>query len=330
MRRVLVAACAALASGTVWADHPLGGHAIGTAGPITTVSAATLPQGASAASMQIEQIVFRPIGDQRLLDLAAQDIETHAIRSTLVPSASYAYGVTDDLTIGLRLPYVYRRDIREAHVEIPGDPPELHLLGNAKGVGDLTALGQWRFMNRTGMQMAALFGVKAPTGKTDAVNALGEQFETEHQAGSGSWDGLAGVAVSGRLGVLALDASALLTLAGEGSRDTRLGNRLNYNAALSYRLEEGEHAHGAGAAAHGHSAWDLVLELNGEWQDKVEVASASLPNTGGSVLYLSPGVRVSARGWSAFASLGVPVVRHLNGVQHEPDYRWLAGVAFGL
>ena len=330
MRGFLAAACTAFASSFAWADHPLGGHGIGTAGPITTVSATTLPRGASAASMQIEQIVFRPIGDQRLLDLAAQDIETHAIRSTLVPSAQYAYGVTDDLTIGLRLPYVYRRDIREAHVDLPGDAPELHLLGDSKGVGDLTALGQWRFMNRTGMQMAALFGVKAPTGKTDAVNALGEEFETEHQPGSGSWDGLAGIAASGRLGVFALDASALFTLTREGSRDTRLGNRLNYNAAMSYRLDEGEHTHGAGAAEHGHYAWDLVLELNGEWQDKVEVAGVELPNTGGSVLYLSPGVRVSARGWSAFASLGVPVVRDLNGVQHEPDYRWLAGVAFGL
>ncbi len=328
--RLAVAACAAFVSGAAWADHPLGGHALGIAGAITTVSAATLPRGSAAAAIQIEQIVFRPISDARLLDLAAQDVETHSIRSTLVPSFRYAYGITDDLTVGLSLPYVYRRDIREAHVDMPGDPPELHLLGDSRGIGDLTALGQWRFLNGTGMQMAALFGVKAPTGKTNAVSALGEEFETDHQPGSGSWDGLGGLAVSGRLGVFSLDASALLTLAGEGKRDTTLGNRLNYNVALAYRLEEGEHHHGAGDAAHAHYGWDLVLELNGEWQEKVDVAGAKLPNTGGSVLYLSPGVRVSARGWSAFASLGLPVVRNLNGVQHEPDYRWLAGVAFGL
>ena len=53
-------------------------------------------------------------------------------------------------------------------------------------------------------------------------------------------------------------------------------------------------------------------------------------NSGGNVVYLSPGLRLSYERWSGFASLGVPIVNDLNGVQAEPDWRVLTGVAINF
>ncbi len=51
------------------------------------------------------------------------------------------------------------------------------------------------------------------------------------------------------------------------------------------------------------------------------------PNSGGNVVYLSPGLRLSHERWPGFVSLGVPIINDLNGLQAEPDWRLLTGVA---
>jgi hypothetical protein len=78
--------------------------------------------------------------------------------------------VTNDLTVSLRLPYVLRTDIREAHVH--GDEAEVHARGDSEGLGDLSAMAQWRFFNNQarGTEAALLLGVKAPTGETDETD----------------------------------------------------------------------------------------------------------------------------------------------------------------
>jgi hypothetical protein len=75
---------------------------------------------------------------------------------------------------------------------------------------------------------------------------------------------------------------------------------------------------------------DLVLELNGEWHDKQRIAGIPDPNSGGTTVYLSPGVRVGFDRFSGFVSVGVPVINQHNGVQSKPDYRILTGIGARL
>ena len=77
-------------------------------------------------------------------------------------------------------------------------------------------------------------------------------------------------------------------------------------------------------------ALDLVLEVNGEWHARQEIAGAKDPNSAGNVVFLSPGLRLSYDRWSSFVSVGVPIVNHLNGVQAEPDWRVLTGVGISF
>ena len=72
---------------------------------------------------------------------------------------------------------------------------------------------------------------------------------------------------------------------------------------------------------------DLVLELNGEWHNKQVVAGLVDPNSGGNTVYLSPGLRVGYGSLAGFASIGIPVVNQMNGLQSKPAYRVITGVA---
>jgi hypothetical protein len=352
-------ATALLLATPAFAHHPSGAGSTGEAGPIVTVPATTLEQGHSAAAVVFEYLKFDALSDAQLTVPG----HPHSLDAILVPSLIYSYGVTDDLTLSLRLPFVRRTDIREGHVH--GGVPEVDQLGDSAGFGDLSLFGQYRFFKdrATQTELAFLAGLKLPTGDTSVNTADGsERFETEFQPGSGAWEGSFGLAVTRRFGAWSLDANVLYTVAGEGAQQTDLGDRFQYNAALSYRLtghpggllgpmragalpepryhggpkahahdheHDHDHADGPHAAAKG-PALDLVLELNGEWHARETIAGVTDPNSGGNVVFLSPGLRLSYDRWSGFVSVGVPVVNELNGIQAEPDWRVLTGVAVGF
>jgi hypothetical protein len=237
-------------------------------------------------------------------------------------------------------------------------PDGVNRRGNSAGFGDVTMLGQYRFHNnaQTGTSAAVLFGFKAPTGSTNQRDAFGNLFEAEFQPGSGSWDGLIGAAFTKRTGRWSFDVSGLYYLITNGSQNTNLGDRFLFGAAVSYRLvgasgsskevELHEYCmqprnqlqeHCLYHANHDHSdmmktpyTLDLVLELNGEWHDKQRIAGIPDPNSGGTTVYVSPGVRVGFDRYSGFVSVGVPVINQHNGVQSKPDFRVLTGIGARL
>ena len=67
--------------------------------------------------------------------------------------------------------------------------------GPADGIGDLTLFGQYRFFNQNHTELAALFGLTTPTGRTNAHTAQGEPFDAEFQPGTGAWEPLLGIGV---------------------------------------------------------------------------------------------------------------------------------------
>lgn len=343
---------ALLLSAPAWAHHPSGASSAAGAGPINTISATTLERGESTAAFVYEAIKFRAFSDAELAAFAGAHIHAHSVDMIMAPTLLYAYGVTKDLTLIARLPYVLRTDIREGSHHHGGGgvvTNEAVDRGDSAGIGDLTVMGQFRFLNNRQSQTEAaiLLGVKTPTGRTNVKDNDGERFETEFQPGSGSWDGLFGLAATQRVGRWSFDANVLYQLVTEGAQDTDLGDRFQYNVAISYRvlgaaggpmyvgaLPEPMYHGGPNAHRHHHReappvtlgpALDLVLELNGEWHAREEITGVKEPNSGGTTVYLSPGLRYGTDNWSSFVSVGVPVVSNLNGVQTDPDWRVLAG-----
>jgi hypothetical protein len=281
--------------------------------------------------------------------------DVHSVESIYSTSLGGGFGITDDLTFGFQLPYVSKQNIREAHHEDEGfdeghgDPVEEHnddalgheepveQLGDSSGIGDTAFYGQYRFWNNTNQNVnaALLFGIKTPTGRTDARSAEGERFETEHQPGSGSWDFFTGLAVSRSAGRIGFDTNILYTITNEGSQNTSLGDIINYNFALTFSVrgkETDQHGH-LDEEAHEHSdtVWDFIFELNGDWREKVEKSGNIDNNTGGNIIYLSAATRASwGRGWSTSISVGLPILKDLNGIQSEPKARVLFGISRGF
>ena len=340
----------------VVADHPTLGIQQDAAGSITTLSAVTLPKGATMLGFELQYVSNYEIADADLLHYAEDGEEVHSVAAINNLSLNAAWGLTDDLTVGFNLPKVTRTNIREGAHHIadaghdeheasgqeehgehtPDDVQEISQLGDASGLGDLTIYGQYRFIgaNDTRLHASTLLGLKAPTGTTDIVSNEGHRFESEHQPGSGSWDVLAGLAVTRQWTGVTFDSNILYSFAGDGSQDSNLGDVFNYNIALSHRLGHSDN-HGDGVA-HQHNAgpgnsWDIAIEINGEWRDYVAVAGERQTHTGGNLVYLSPSVRFSSgKGWGAYVSMGLPIIENLNGIQSDPKFRLFAGVSIGL
>lgn len=307
-----------LMSGTASAHHPTGAAGTGQAGPIRTISAVPLEKGKWSFAFQTEYIKFDSFSDEELMAFAGAGQDVHSVDSIVHTMFGVAYGMTEDLTISLKIPYEYLRDIREVHED---EPEEIHRHGNAKGIGDLTVLGQYRFVRtiNNGLDAAVLFGLRIPTGRTTDTDDGGERFKTEFQAGTGSWDPIIGLAATKRVDALSLDANILYIIASKGSQDTDLGDVLNLNAAVSYRTFSNRNI-----------SWDLIIEANAEWKERQKTGGIRDEHSGGTVLFLSPGLRVSSGRWAAFISVGFPVIQNLEGIQDDTKLRASFGIGISF
>jgi hypothetical protein len=344
-----------------FAHHPGGGGNATEAGPIFTIPASTLDEGQLAVGVMFEYVNLRTLSNGTLIKAAVTGNEgVHDLKTIESVSAIVAYGLTHDLTVGMRVPWVGRTGIREGDASDPLNPV-VHDRGSTFGFSDVTFLGQYRFFNdkKTQTEAALLLGVKAPTGVTNRYDNQGELFDAEFQPGTGAWNGLFGLAVTKRFGSWSLDSNVLYILSSTGTQDTNLGDRFLYNAAISYRLtgsasEKNGHSHsmklGAdfpepmyhggpkSSATHGHEepaatpapALDLVLELNGELHQKQVTSGVVDQNSGGTLIYLSPGFRLSYDKWSSYVSVGILIVNEPYGIQPEASWRLISGVSLAF
>ena len=324
---------------------PVRAHGDHGGGGDTTV----LPPGVALVSLQYDVTSYNPISDARLTALAVAGVDgVHSLRTIAVPSLGLAYGLTKDLTIAARLPYLANSDIRETDTGLPGITPR----GGVYGFGDASVTGTYRFYNdvHRGVEAAVVFGVKAPTGRTDVVDRFGVLFEAEHQPGSGSWDALLGGSLAKQAGLWSFGANMLYARAGAGSQDTRLGDHFRITVSTTYRLwsdagisqsamhlgtDFGGMMHHGGvnhasepAATSGFAkSLDLSLGLEGQWFGRQTIAAESDGNTGGTLLFVTPGVHLNIDKWSWFGNVGIPVARQLNGIQSEPKLQASTGVS---
>ena len=79
------------------------------------------------------------------------------------------------------------------------------------------------------------------------------------------------------------------------------------------------------AAPHGHVALDALFEINGEWHDKQRTLGVTDPNSGGTTIFISPGLRLTVENWSSYVLVGIPVVNDYNGIQATPTWRCWQG-----
>lgn len=329
-------------AGNVHAHHAVvSGLGEGRSGPITTTPAIPMPVGSFFANIRTDLIKFRRFTDSQLTSFAREDRHVDSTDFTLTPSIGVVYGATEHLTVGFRMPYVWQDNIREGESE--EGVVELKHEGDSADFGDLTLYGMYRFFEDKDkdIHIAGIFGVSVPTGRTSERTNQGSRFETEHQPGSGSWDPMAGIAFTKHWGHLSLSSNVLYVYTTPGAQRTVLGDSFEYNLALSYRVGKEKHvhnhSHGHGSGnkhdhgSHWHIDWDLVAELNGVWTQKLEIKGRKDDDSGGTILYLSPGVRMLVNNRvSLTAAFLYPIQQDTNGKEHEVDYRVIMGAGVGF
>ena len=200
---MFLASAFAAHSATVLADHGAMGFGIGTASPIITQPGITLPTGMWATGLLTSFISFNSASDATLFDAAGgmhnhSTGHVHSVKSQVVPSVFAAYGVTDNLTLGVRLPYVQRFGVRS-----PDEDNHLvNNLGNPGGFGGVSLFGQYRFFHTVDQlnHLSLVVALKTPTGatrvRTDPIahdahhpdELSRERFDTHFQPSSGSWN----------------------------------------------------------------------------------------------------------------------------------------------
>ncbi|MFT4584986.1 MAG: hypothetical protein ACI8XZ_004751, partial [Gammaproteobacteria bacterium] len=211
MRKLIRLVCSAVAFGAanhvVFADHPSIVSGSERGGGLNTISTSSLRAGEWVVGLRSEVINNDPFSNAELAGFAAAGEEgIHATDEVVSAAATLVYGVTDNLDLSARIPWIARNNIREGEIE--DGEADAHGHGDSEGIGDLTMLANYRIFAREDAEVSVQGGWKMPTGKT-RVSDRGERLETEFQPGSGSWDFLIGGALSQTFTHISLYANLL-------------------------------------------------------------------------------------------------------------------------
>ncbi|MDR4509701.1 MAG: transporter [Candidatus Brocadiaceae bacterium] len=267
-----------------YAHHGGVSTAFGPGSPVETASPMTLGKGRFLLYEKLEFVSFE---QKERAD--PENIETFSFFNTLV-----GYGITDYLSLYLTLPYVIK---------------EQDSLGTSKGLGDLGFLVQYGFKygERNGirgfyqngpedtigerhtsddLKMAFFGGFTAQTGDMANEDNKGNRFDMGMQPGFAAPTFMAGFSASKML-------FPHVTVTGDTSfttftrhDDGKPGNEIRFNLAGGYEIFEGQ----SGL----FRRLDIIAESNllHLTKDEDEHHNAE-DDSGGTILYLSPGFRMS-------------------------------------
>lgn len=294
-------------------------HGPGTGGVSGTIPAITLKSGAFSLGLRTELTEFESISDSKLQDKAVDAGSFDAIDRTFLYTLDVGYGITDDITIGLNIGWFEAINFRESEQE--GEETEV-FKANPDGLTDLWITGKYRFLRSPQGHYAILWGVKFPTGVDDRTNNAGEKLEAVDQPGSGSYDFTTGLAYSRWLtDKWTLDTNIQYIFRTEGARDFKIGDRMDWNLATSYQV----------IPRNIYPNVAPVGEVNVRYLFRDEQNGRDEINSGGTTIFLSPGVRVGITSRCGVGtSVSFPVFQNLLGEQQETDFKVAVGINYSF
>ncbi len=285
---LLACAVAALAATPAWAHHGGVSAAFGPGAPIETSSPLTLPEGKFLIFERVEISPFEKFNDAR--DIGGNDKFTFT--NTMI-----GYGLRDDLSLYMSVPYARKELINDATSQGFGDLNFILQYGFKYGVrdgregwqafdaddtgGNERTLDDWTFAVSVGMTL--------PSGDINNTDSAGSTYPIESQTGFA----LPAYNVTGIVSKMlaphwtwAADVQFRTFTFNGGVGGGKPGNEFRINNAVVREVFKK-----TGGAV---SRVDLVGEINYLRLDKDMDESRLLEDaTGGDVVYLAPGVRIS-------------------------------------
>jgi hypothetical protein len=218
------------------------------------------------------------------------------------------YSPNADWGVNLQLPFINR-----SHTTIaPGDTDISP--SHTQSIGDVRVIGRYQGFTET-KNVGVQFGVKLPTGNYKNTFSGGPQADTPLdrglQPGTGTTDVLLGAYYFGTLNQdWDYFAQGLVQAALNSQDDYKPGASVNLNAGVRYLLNE---------------TFTPQIQINARAVRRDSGANADIANSGGSLVYLSPGVTVNmTKNLNTFAFLQLPIYQNVNGFQLAP--RWTASI----
>ena len=213
------------------------------------------------------------------------------------------YGFSRSWGLNLQLPYVGR-----FHTTYDVGDTRLSTSDYTHELSDVRLLGRYTGFSPD-MSDGLLFGLKLPTGNTNqrfvSGPDQGQLVDPTLQPGTGTTDAMLGGYHFGELPVsMGWFAQAMFQHALDSHDAYAPGDTINLNAGLRFYWGD----------------WlTPQLQLNYQIRARDRGAAADSADTGGRVLYLSPGVTVAFdSGWHGFLFLQLPVHEYVNGLQLTP------------
>ena len=252
-----------------------------------------------------EQLVLEQSGD----DPSGADRDRTAWSAVSV----LGYGVNADLALFGVVPYVDKR------LEVIEDGARR--ARSARGLGDVRLFARYTAFKKNfrggNFRIAPFAGVELPTGNDDEGDSFG-RLPASVQPGSGSWDPFAGVVATYQVLDFQID-SQVSYQANTEANDFEFGDVARLDASLQYRLWPRELGGGVPGFLYG------ILEANLVYQDKNRTGGLDDPNSGGTSLFLVPGLQYVTKRWIVEAAVQLPAFQDLNGTALEKDYVVRAG-----
>lgn len=301
----------------------------GGSGSINTVGAAILEE--KVIGLRWDARRYETFSDQELIDFRAQGEDVHMHSSEDAYFLSFGFPINEDMDVSFMLQYNNFKKFKDngdafagncfaATPAVAGDSGTANCISPTKdspGFGDMLVTGRYRFFNDGDTQWASVFGVVLPTGKITNKTDNGEIIGTHNQPGSGAITFQGGVAYSGHLTKqIALDANIIYRFGTQGAKQFRAGNSWQFDVATSF--------------AH-HGSVVPVIELNGIFFDQDIENDEIKENSGGDVVYLSPGINFKInKKQGVYANVSYPIYQELTGISNDEKYRWSLGWSTAL
>lgn len=274
---------------------------------------------------------YETFTDQQMIDFKAQGEDVHMHSSEDAYFLTYGFPVNEDMDITLMWQYNNFKGFKDNGDDfanacfdltpaVTGDPSTANCISPTKespGFGDMLVTGRYRFFNDGDNQWTSVFGVILPTGKITNKTDNGEIIGTHNQPGSGAIIFQGGLAYSGHLTEkVAIDADAIYRFGTEGAKQFRTGKSWQVDVA---------------AAFNHHSSLVPVVEINGIFFDQDIENDAIKKNSGGDVVYLSPGLNFKINDEQGiYTNISYPVYQELGGISNDEKYRWSLGWSSAL
>ena len=228
------------------------------------------------------------------------------------------YGITPNLSLFGALPVVDKR----LKVNTLGG----RITRKTFGLGDARLFARYTayIKNAAGssFRVAPFAGLKLPTGTSRDRDQFG-LLPAALQTGSGSWDPFGGIVATYQTLDFQIDTQASFKL-NTTANNYKFGDEARFDVSLQYRVWPFQLDDQTSSFLYG------VIEGNLVYKGRDKLAGVKQANTGGTQLFLSPGLQYVTKRWIAEAIVQVPVMQNLNGTGLKDSFTVRTGIRFNF